>query len=147
MGRRPKKKIRGLKLDLTWIKEFRLLRINFTTGMSNMVELNYNPKIQSMLSLFQEYQKRKLTLICKIRVLKSLAIPKLVHAMAVLPSPGTQILNKFQKIIREFIWDGEKAKIGLGQLSLPHEKGGLLCTYINKFSEWLHLSWISRIIN
>ncbi len=67
-----------------------------------MVELNYNPKIQSMLSLLQEHQKRKFTLICKITVVKYLAIPKLVHAMMVLPNPGKQILNKIQKAIREF---------------------------------------------
>ncbi len=102
LGRKPKKKIRGLKFDLTWVEEIRLLGINFTKEMSNMVERNYYPKIQSMLSLFQEYQKRKLTLICKITVVKYLAIPKLVHAMMVLPNPGKQILNKIQKAIREF---------------------------------------------
>ncbi len=75
-----------------------------------------------MLSSFQEYQKRTLTLIGKITVVKSLAIPNLVHAMMVLPIPGTQILNKIQKAIREFIWDGEKANISLGQLSLPYEE-------------------------
>ena len=111
-----------------------------------MVELNYNPKIQSMLSLLQEYLKRKLTLIGKITVVKSLAIPKLVHAMTVLPNPGKQILNKIQKAIREFLWDGKKAKIGLGQLSLPYEKGGLQCTDISKFSDSLLTSWISRLL-
>ena len=69
LGRRPKKKICSLKFDLTWVEEFRLLGINFTTEMSNMVELNYNPKIQSMLSLFQEYQKHKLTLIGKMKTI------------------------------------------------------------------------------
>ena len=59
VGKRPKKKISGLEFDLTWVGEFRLLGINFTKEMSNMVELNYNPKFQSILSLFQEYQKRK----------------------------------------------------------------------------------------
>ena len=44
-----------------------------------MIELNYNPK---------------LTLICNIAVVKSIAIPKLVHAMTVLPNSGKQILNK-----------------------------------------------------
>ncbi len=61
-----------------------------------------------MLSLFQEYQKRKLTLIGKITVGKSLAIPKLVHAKMVLPNPGNQILNKIQKVIREFLWIGKR---------------------------------------
>ncbi len=88
LGRKPKKMISGLKFDLTWVEEFRLLGINFTKEMSNMAELNYNPKIQSMLLLFQEHQKRNLTLIGEITVVKSLAIPNLVHAMMVLQHPG-----------------------------------------------------------
>ncbi len=49
LGKRPKKTNRGLKFDLTWVEEFRLLGINCTKEMSNMVERNYNLKIQSML--------------------------------------------------------------------------------------------------
>ncbi len=100
-----------------------------------------------MLSLFQEYQKRKLTLIGKITVVKSLATPKLVHAMMVLPNLGKQFFKKIQKPIREFIWDEKRVKIGLGQLSLPYEKGGSQCADISKFSDSLHISWVSRIIN
>ena len=39
------------------------------------------------------------------------------------PNPGKQILNKIQKAMRAFLWDGKKAKIGLGHLSLLYEKG------------------------
>ncbi len=55
--------------------------------------------------------------------------------MTLLPSPGKQILNKIQEAIREFLWDGKRAKIGLGQLSLPCEKGSLRCTDISTFSD------------
>ena len=73
------------ELNLSWIDTFMLLGISFHTDLETMTELNYKAKVTAIEKILQSYGKRRLSLIGKITVIKTLAVPKLVYAMKVLP--------------------------------------------------------------
>ena len=73
--------------------------------------------------MLKAYKQRKLSLIGKITVLKTLAVPKLVYLLKVLPSPSQDLVKKIEKIFRAFIWDNGKPRLTLSQLEkdIPEE--------------------------
>ena len=80
--------------DLSWVKQFRLLGINFDTNLDSMIEKNYIEIINNIENTLRLYEKRKLSLIGKVTVIKAMAIPKLVYAMSVLPKPKAEMVEQ-----------------------------------------------------
>ena len=77
-----------LELNLSLSNIFKLLGIIFHIDLGNMIELNYNPKVIAIEKVLQSYSKRRLSLIGKITVIKTViktAVPKLVYVMKILP--------------------------------------------------------------
>ena len=99
-------------LNISWTNEnFKPLGIKFTNNLNNMIEINYNEKLQSLRKLLGSWTKRDLTPIGKITIIKSLAIPKLIHLFSSLPNAGKSIINEFEKVFYKFIWSGKPDKI------------------------------------
>ena len=133
-------------LDITWTNEnFKLLGIKFTNDLKNMTELNYNEKILSLRKLLGSSAKRDLTPIGKITIIKSLAIPKLVHLFSSLPNPGKTIVNDLEIFFFKFIWNGKPDKIKRLTLIGLYNKGGLNMTHIQSFINYMKIKWIKRI--
>ena len=59
--------------------------------------------------MLREYSKRRLSLIGKVTVVKSLAIRKFVHLITALPNPGAKLKNEINREIRHFMGQ-EKSK-------------------------------------
>ena len=58
--------------------------------MDNLEEItheNIQSKRLEIINLFSAYKRRHLTLLGKITVVKSMAVPKLIHILSVLPNP------------------------------------------------------------
>ena len=75
-------------------------------------------------------------------VIKTLAVPKLAYAMKVLPSPSKEIINRFNKLFKSFIWKEGKPRIILSQLEKDISNGGLQLTNISFSNNALKISWI-----
>jgi hypothetical protein len=56
-------------------------------------------------------QHRKLTLLGKVTVIKTLALPKLIHLLTSLPNLKQSLFNDLNKVFFNFIWDGKPEKI------------------------------------
>ena len=92
-------------LNLNWAKSFTLLGIDFNVDKDIMTLENYNPKLHAIEKIIHCYKKRKLSLIGKVTVLKTLIVPKLVYVMQVLPSPTQEFLKQMEIIFKRFLWD------------------------------------------
>ena len=134
------------ELNLSWTDTFMLLGISFHTDLETMTELNYNAKVTAIEKILQSYGKRRLSLIGKITVIKTLAIPKLVYAMKVLPSPSKGIIDRLNKLFKSFIWKEGKTRIILSQLEQDISNGGLRLTNISFLNNALKISWIPDVI-
>jgi len=56
----------------------------------------------------KQWSHRKLTLMGKVTVVKSHALPKLIYILTVLQNPSTQIIENLQRDIFKFIWNSNK---------------------------------------
>ena len=81
---------------LNWVTDepFLVLGITFCTELSKIPELNYNKKIEEIRQLLDCWTWRHLSILGKIQVIKSLALPIFVHLLTPLPSPT---YNSFTK--------------------------------------------------
>jgi len=140
----PKKLCPHVKLK--WVTSFKLLGIHFNVDISNMLESNYNIKLGEIEQLLSVYQKRYLSLLGKVTVIKTLAIPKLIHILSVLPSPGRRYIEQLEAIFRKFIWNNKRARVSFDQLCKPIGEGGLKMTSIKTLIEATRMSWIKRLL-
>jgi len=64
-------------------------------------------KIKEVKGILKSWHHRKLTLLGKITVIKTLALPKLIH----LPNLPQAKINDLNSLFYNFIWNGKSDKI------------------------------------
>ena len=111
-----------------------------------MIAKNFDQKIIEIEKVLNLYKKFNLSLIGKVNVIKSLALPKLVHLFTVLPNPDNSTWVKTRKIFKDFLWGEGQVKIVNKQLEKTIEEGGLKLINIDLFNKALKLSWMRRLI-
>jgi len=134
------------RIRLKWVKEFTLLGINFHSDINKIMDLNYNVALGKLENVLKLYEHTSLSLIGRVTVLKSLAIPVLVHVLQVLPTPSLYYIEQYNKIVRKFLWKGGKPRICLSQLRQSYEKGGLKLTDFQMLNDALKISWLKRLM-
>ena len=73
------------------MKTFKVLGIDFSLDLNCITDINFTKKIK-VKAILKSWQHRKLTLLGKITVIKTLALPKLIHLLTSLPNlPQTKI--------------------------------------------------------
>ena len=135
-------------LKLQWTTEFTLLGIQYNImDLDSSVELNTIKKLEEIRLVFQAYKRRNLSVLGKITVVKTLALPKLVHALSVLPNPSTEFYKKLNEMICIFVWNNKYGKVSRNLLAQARECGGLKLTHIASFTEALKIRWIKCVLN
>jgi hypothetical protein len=67
-------------MKLNWSHEnFKVLGIDFSLDLNCITDVNFTKKIKEIKAILRSWQDRKLTLLGKITVIKTLALPKLRH--------------------------------------------------------------------
>ena len=75
-----------------------------------MIKENYKPKIQALENVCRQWERRTLTPLGKITLIKVLMIPILNHLFFTLPTPEEFVINNINNILYNFLW-GSKALI------------------------------------
>ena len=132
-------------LHIQWVNKFRLLGINFNVNLHEM-EDNYSCIISAMEKILQEYGKRNLTLMGKVTVINNLALPKIVHAISILPNPKKCIMDRINKMYNDFLWNHKRAKIVKCELYKNLESGGLNLRDPDVFIKALKITWVKRLL-
>ena len=122
------------------------LGITFTTNRLHTLKINLDPKINEFKTCLKQWQHRKLTLLGKITVIKTYALPKLIYPLTVLQNPTPDTIKLIQNIANKFLWDEKPAKIKKQTITQKYEYGGLKMIDVEKFIYSLKGSWIKRLI-
>ena len=134
------------KWKLTWgITHFKLLGIHFDIDLDKVININYNDKISKIETLIKIWNRRYLTPIGKITVVKTLLIPILNHLFMSLPNPPPCTIKSINNLFYSFIWQGP-SKIKQSVLVQEYSRGGLKMININAFIAALKVTWIRRLI-
>ena len=121
------------------------LGIYVGTNIENCSSLNWEKKVNDIDILLSKWKKRKLTLIGKSVVLKSLVMPKLVYYMTVLNVPNT-IVKKLDSMFFNFLL-GKTHKVPKATVIGNQLNGGLEIQDIKSKIKALKVSWIPKILN
>ena len=119
----------------------------FNTNLSLMHELNITPKINECKKVLKQWNKWNLTLIGKIAVLKTFALPKLIYPLTILETPPQKYITEINNMFYDFLWNSKPDKIARNIITQDYKDGGLKMIDIDFFICSLKISWIKRIFN
>ena len=88
-------------------------------------KLNFESIEKSLKQLVKGWSWRGLTLIGKVQIIKSFALPKVLY-MLTLYSSNKEFIKKITTLLFSFVWKG-KDKVKRAVLINQIEKGGLKC--------------------
>ena len=133
--------------DLTWTQEpFTFLGIKFSVDLENMIELNFDAKVNDIKKMIQSWNRRYLSTAGKITVVKSILLPKLTHLFIALPNPPENWIKELERIFFHFIWKSKKDRVARKTLIQDYSRGGLRMICLSSFIKGLKMTWIRRIL-
>ena len=132
--------------SLDWGKsDFTLLGIDFSADLTAMLDTNYRKAIQKIQVEIRKWQRRTLTPLGKITVIKTMLLSKLIHLLTSLPTP-TSFLDEIHKMFFQFLWDKKPDKISRNTVCMNYLDGGLKMLNIYDFVKSLKVTWIRKIL-
>ena len=94
------------KWKLNWgVNRFKLLGITFDTDLDKMLTLNFTDKIANIKTKINYWNRRSLTPIGRITVIKSLLLSSLNHLFVSLPNPNEKLLKDLNELFFKFYLD------------------------------------------
>ena len=125
-----------LKYNLDWVisGSSNVLGIHMNADLSDIWEINLTKQLDEIRSLLARWGRRRLSIMGRITVIKSLALLKLVYLFLCLPNPTLPILKDINHLFYKFIWQDKPDKIKIDTLQQPFIRGGLGMVNIEKFS-------------
>ena len=110
---------------ITWANEkVFALGVWFSTLEDRSLNSNFIEKIEKIRSILDNWSARRLTLLGKITVTKTLAVSQIIYILSSLPTPP-DILKTINSILYDFLWDGKGDKIKRTTMINNYAKGGL----------------------
>ena len=108
------------------------------------VSLNYNEKLEKVKEILRCWKYRRLTLLGKITVTKSLVVSQLVYLLS--PTRSNYIvLNEINDLLNTFLWNSKGDKIKREVMINDFGVGGLKMIDISSFNKTLKTTWIKNI--
>ena len=129
----PKDKVKSLGL---WI----------STDPELSASLNYKEKLEKVKEILRCWKYRRLTLLGKITVIKSLVVSQLVYLLSSLRS-NYKVLNEINDLLYTFLWNGKGDKIKRKVMINDFGVGGLKMIDISSFSKSLKTTWIKKYLD
>lgn len=115
------------KFKFQWVpKGLKYLGVRLSQDLGELPWLNFNLLLQKMKTNLEKWVKIKLTLWGKVNIIKMIVAPQFNYLVMMLPiTIPSAIFKRYDDVIKQFLWEGKKARIKLSKLCAPTEKGGL----------------------
>ena len=126
-------------------KVIKILGVYFTFNHSLFYKLNFESIEKSLRGLLKGWSWRGLTLLGKIQVIKSFAIPKILYRVA-LVSNKKEFIKKINTLLYSFVWKG-KDKVKRTAFINPIDKGGLKMPNIESMISAQRIICIKRYLS
>ena len=96
--------------------------------------------------MLSNWSARRLTLLGRIAILKSLAASQIVYVLSSLPTPQG-VIKEINSLLYDFLWDGESDKIKRTEMINSYSKGGLKMIDIQSFNQSLKMKWVKGYLD
>ena len=133
--------------DFKWVKDkIKALGVWLSTNPETTIEANYNEKLTKVRNSLSCWELRRLPLLGKTTVLKSLIASQLVYILSPLPT-NHKVIGEINNIFFNFLWDGKGDKIKRDIMISDYENGGLKMIDIKVFNRTLKSGWIKKYLD
>ena len=145
---RLQKRIEINKNILRFFCKVNALEVWFLTIKEESAMLNFQEKKEQISKIIENWQFRRLTLLGKITVIKSLHVlaSQLVYILSPLPTPSGY-LNEINSLLYKFLWNGKCNKTKRTHMINDYTKGGLKMLHIQSFNNAVKTKWIQRYLD
>ena len=142
-----KKQTSTQKKDFKWEKDkVKALGVWLSTNPETTIEANYSEKLTKVKNSLSCWELRRLSLLGKITVLKSLIVSQLVYILSPLPT-NHNFIGEINNNFFNFLWDGKGDKIKRDIMISDYENGGLKMIDIKLFNSALKSGWIKKYLD
>ena len=133
--------------NLKWPKtKVKTLGLWISTDPDLSTHLNYDEKLEKVKEILNCWKYRRLTLLGKITVLKSLVVSQLVYLLSPLCS-NNKILHEINDLFYSFLWNGKSDKIKRKVMINDPRDGGLRMIDLISFNKSLKTMWIKKYLD
>ena len=131
--------------NISWNKSpIKSLGVYFGTNKIECHKLNTENILRKSEKAISNWKKRKLTMIGRITVIKTLIIPN-VTFLASVTNLSRDFLTQFKKLIFNYIWQNKNEKIKRSTLCNDYQDGGLKMIDIDSYITSIYISWVKRL--
>ena len=132
--------------SIRWTSEtIKVLGVKVHAEERILMDINYDPVLAKVEATLKTWENRSLSLNAKVTVINSLVGSLFVYKMMVLPTLPKATIQKFDKIIEAYLWNGHRPKIPLKRLRLDVESGGLKLVDLQVKDKALKATWANVI--
>ena len=96
--------------------------------------------------MLSNWSARRLTLLGRIAILKSLAVSQIVYVLSSLPTPQG-VIKEINSLLYDFLWDGKSDKIKRTEMINSYSKGRLKMIDIQSFNQSLKMKWVKGYLD
>lgn len=102
------------------------LGIRLCSDLTNIITINIQPLLQKFKINLDKWKLLNLTVWGKINTIKMLVAPQFNYVSMMIPIIiDNTFLKQYNGLIKEFLWNGKRARIGLRKLTALREYEGL----------------------
>ena len=130
---------------IKWVSELKILGIYFKANLTDITHLNLERKLTIVEKEIAQWNRRYITPIGKIAVIKSLLLSKLVHLFMALPNPSPSYVKKIEQMLFRFLWHNKPDRVKRAKIIQSNHLDGLQMVDLTSFLFSLKLSWIKRL--
>ena len=132
---------------ILWAKDkVYALGVCISTREDTPAHVSFSEKIDKLQSILNSWSARRLTLLGKITIIKSLAVSQIVYLLSSLPS-HQKIVYEINSMLYDFLWDSKGDKIKRTEIINDYNKGGLKMIDIQSFNASLKTKWVQSYLN
>ena len=99
-------------------------------------------KIERIKNILNSWSVRRLNLLGKITIIKTLAVSQIVHVLTSLQT-HQGALKEINTLLYDFLWESKGDKIKRTQMINDYDKGGLKMIDIQSFNKLLNKKWVN----
>ena len=123
------------------------LGVWFSIDPEIATDLNYHEKLNNVRNILNAWKYRRLTLVGKIAVIKSLAASQLVYVLSPLLGTNEKAIKEVNNIFYSFLWNQKGGKIKRNVIINDYSNGGLKMIDIQSFNKSLKAMWIKKYLD
>ena len=126
-------------------KPIKVLGIYFGLNKEECDKLNWDSKMHKAKNLMKSWEKRHLTIMGKILIIKTLIIPQFTYIASV-TLVSKERISELENEIYRFIWNGKRDKVKRQTLIADFERGGLNMVDIKSYFKALTTKWAQFLL-